>query len=382
MSPILDSIRRFLSPIEQIPAGMYHYQSPPSDPRNYRLHLRLEVDGSGILIINAATILHLNRTAAEYAYYLVQNIPVEAASQKMSKRYNVSQEQARQDYEELIKRIQTLIEMPDLDPVTFLDFDRQKPFSGSISAPYRLDIALTYHLAYGSDAAAAPIERVKEELTTTQWQKVLDKAWQAGIPHVVFTGGEPTLRPDLPELLAYAEERGLVSGLISDGLRLADQTYLDSLLQTGLDHLMLIIQPENETSWVALQNALAADLFVAVHVTVSAHNQAEIPALLEKLAGLGVEAVSLSASEPGLVDALQAARDKIAALHLELVWNLPVPYSNLHPVALELTEAEKPDGAGVAWMYVEPDGDVLPAQGINEPQGNLLSEPWEAIWKR
>ena len=54
---------------------MYHYQSPPDDPRNYRLHLRLEARRQRVLIVNAATVLHLNQTAAEYAYYLVQNTP-------------------------------------------------------------------------------------------------------------------------------------------------------------------------------------------------------------------------------------------------------------------------------------------------------------------
>ena len=48
---------------------------------------------------------------------------------------------------------------------------------------------------------------------------------------MVFTGGEPTLRDDLPELIAHAESNGQVSGLLSDGLRFADPAYLDSLLR-------------------------------------------------------------------------------------------------------------------------------------------------------
>jgi MoaA/NifB/PqqE/SkfB family radical SAM enzyme len=61
-----------------------------------------------------------------------------------------------------------------------------------------------------------------------------------------------------------------------------------------------------------------------------------------------------------------------------------VPYSGLNPVALELQAAERgiPKGAGNAWLYVEPDGDVLPEQGVNRLLGNLLSDPWEKIWKK
>ena len=118
---------------------MYHYQSPQSDPRNYRLHLRVEQDGSGVMIVNAATVLHLNQTAAEYAYYLVQNQPAETVARAMAKRYQVSQQQAFDDYLGIAERIQTLVETPDLDPVTFLDFERRLPHSGKLTAPYRLD---------------------------------------------------------------------------------------------------------------------------------------------------------------------------------------------------------------------------------------------------
>ena len=46
------------------------------------------MDGSGILIVNAATVLHLNQTAAEYAYYLVrQNLDAETVAEKMAQRY-------------------------------------------------------------------------------------------------------------------------------------------------------------------------------------------------------------------------------------------------------------------------------------------------------
>ncbi len=40
-----------------------------------------------------------------------------------------------------------------------------------------------------------------------------------------------------------------------------------------------------------------------------------------------------------------------------------------------------PTGAGHAWLYIEPDGDVLPAQGINQVLGNILKDPWETIWQ-
>ena len=85
MSSILKPIQRWFAPIEPIDPGIYHYISPQDDPRNYRLHLRIENDGAGVLIINASTVLHLNETAAEYAYYLVNNMMADEVAEKMNR---------------------------------------------------------------------------------------------------------------------------------------------------------------------------------------------------------------------------------------------------------------------------------------------------------
>ncbi len=385
MTNLITPIRRWLKPIHPLAPGMYHYQSPAADPRNYRLHLRLEVDGSGLLILNAATVLHLNQTAAEYAYYLVKNWHADRVAEEMSYRYKVERAQAKEDYQTLVDRIQTLVNSPDLDPVTFLDIERRAPFSGSLSAPYRLDCALTYRVSpgeAGTPLQVAPVERVKNELNTTEWMHIMDKAWDVGVPHIVFTGGEPTLRQDLVQLIAHGEANGQVTGLISDGLRLADKAYLDELLQTGLDHLMIVLQPQNPATWKALENALVDDLFVAVHLTLDQNNFAQLNVLLKNLASSGVKAISVSAVSKDLAVQLEALRQAIAQADLELVWNLPVPYSGLHPVALETGGVETPAGAGSAFLYIEPDGDVLPAQGINRVLGNFLSEDWDAIHRR
>ncbi len=209
--------------------------------------------------------------------------------------------------------------------------------------------------------------------------KILKKAWEAGIPHVIFTGGEPTLRDDLPDLIQYAETLGQVSGLLSDGLRLADELYLDRLLKSGLDHLLLVLEPENEQSWQAVGNAMVEDLSVVVHLTITEQNQNQSAAIIERLNGMGVGLISLSAADPQLAEVMAKRRDQLAALGMGLVWNLPVPYSAIHPVALEAGDALI-EGAGRAWLYVEPDGDVRPAQGNPEVLGNLLRDPWETIW--
>ncbi|HPH96506.1 MAG TPA: radical SAM protein [Anaerolineaceae bacterium] len=370
-----------------LPAGFYPYQSPPGAARPVRLHLRLEADGHGLLVLNASTVMHLNQTAAEMIYHFIKGTPENLAVAEMTTRYRVDGKQLEQDYKTLLEKLQTLMDTPDLEPVTYLDFDRQTPYEADISAPYRLDCALTYRTE-DEGLGIAPQERVKRELTTEEWQIMLDKAFKAGIPQVIFTGGEPTLRPDLITLLAYGEKLGLVTGLLTGGARLSDPKYLHSLLQNGLDHILLVLEPDHEEAWEALKDILAEDIFVAVHLTVREGNAAQIMEMLEKLAKMGVKAVSLSAAAPELAEDLENARRAASGLEMSLVWDLPVPYSVHNPVALEMQamagEDERlTDGAGKAWLYVEPDGDVLPAQGrADQVMGSLLMDEWPAIWAR
>ena len=382
MGKLKDIYRTITSTEKQklLPPGIYHFQSPPEVDPPYRLHLRLEPDGNGVLIVNASTILHLNQTAAEFAYHLIHSSSEESIVNRMASRYNrVNAGQIRKDFVDLRDRIMTLISTPDLEPETYLDFERLDPHSVELSAPLRLDCALTYKTE-GSRKDATPVKRVKRELTMEEWKSILDKANAAGIPHILFTGGEPTLRPDLPELVAYTEKLELVCGLLTDGLRLTEPKYLHSLLQAGLDHIMLILAPETEQSWEALKDTLAEDIHVTVHLTLTPTVIKKVAGIFDRLAGMGVKAVSLSTSDPKYAPQLKEARDMLAMKGLSLVWDVPVPYSDLHPVALE-DEQETIPGAGKVWLYLEPDGDVLPGQGINKVIGNLLDQSWEEIWK-
>jgi hypothetical protein len=381
MAKLIDSIKSFFSKKEPLSPGMYSYQTPSDAENQYRLHLRLEKDGSGILVINASTVLHLNQTAAEYAYHLIQETPPETVAAEIGQRYRVGKDEAWQDFQQFSNQILTLIETPDLDPVTYLDIERQEPYSTHISAPYRLDCALTYRVNAESQKDDAPLDRVDRELDREEWLTIIQKAYEIGIPHLLFTGGEPTLREDLPDLLARAEDLGLVTGLLSDGLKLADEAYLNTLLINGLDHLMMIFDPDDPQDWSILEKILPRDLFTTVHLTLKPGY--DLRPHIERLAQMGANALSLSAPDPDLAEELQKLRDFAAVQQLELIWDMPVPYSNINPVSLELAAEEQkpPQGAGTAWLYIEPDGDVLPAQGYNKVLGNIINDSWDEIWQ-
>ena len=378
----LDRLTERFAKLTPLPEGMHHMQAASQDGKPYRIHLRLRKDGSGILIVNAATILHLNSTAAEYAFHFIKGTDPQEAAKQVSTRYRVTKERALEDYQDFVDRIQTLVSTPDLDPVSYLDFERVVPHSMDLTAPIRLDCALTYRLPTDTQADYAPTKRVNRELNTDEWKAILDKAWRAGIPHVTFTGGEPTLREDLPALIAHAESIGQVCGLLSDGLKLADKEYLHTLLQTGLDHLLFLLQPDNDKSWQALETIMPEDLFVTVHITINDQMAQNIDGTLDRLAALGVKSISISITDMSLKSQLDTLTQRAADLNLMMRFDLPVPYSSQNPIALETEEDDLPSGAGKAWLYVEPDGDVLPTQGVaDHVLGNFLTDDWEKIYQ-
>jgi organic radical activating enzyme len=374
---ILQHISNRFAKVAPLPEGTHHMQAT-EDEKPYRLHLRLRADGSGILILNASTVMQLNPTAAEYAYHFIKGTPPEDAAKEIASRYNIKWQGALADFTNFAERIHALISTPDLDPASFLDFERAQPHTAD--STLRLDCALTYRLPEGDHTEHAPVKRVEHELTTAEWQTILDKAWQAGIPHIIFTGGEATLRDDLPQLIAHAEKNGQVCGLLTDGLKLADKAYFETLLQTGLDHILLVLQPDEPRSWKAIQTIVPQDIFITVHLTLNKENAAQARAILERVANLGVENISLSAADNSLTDELLELQSIAQGLALNLRWDLPVPYSAANPVSIETVDDEIPAGAGKAWMYVEPDGDVLPAQGeADKILGNFLRNSWEEI---
>lgn len=378
-------IRTFINNIlftpKPLPENTYRGNLPLPDGTNCRMHLRINDHGEGILILNASTILHLNPSATEFAYHLIQQTDEETIIKELVKRYQVSASSVQSDYETFKGRLESLLLSPDLDPENFLDIDRIELHKERFSSPLRLDCALTYQTSEDSSPLVTPVDRVKRSLDTQEWKTILLKAWDKGIPHVVFTGGEPTLRPDLVELVKFAEDTGQVTGLLTDGARLTETDYLHSLLSAGLDHIMIVLESKNPVSWEAIKDVINEDISLTVHITVSNTQPSKYEDLFERLQGLQVKKISLSADSLEAGKMLSEVSRKALDYGFSLVWDLPVPYSEVNPIALELIQVENSlKGTGRTWLYVEPDGDILPGQGITTVLGNILTDPWETIW--
>ncbi len=395
--------------IENPKPGVYHYRRENHDEKS-RIHLRLDPDGYGTLIVNANRILHLNPTAALMAYCILEETSDQDAVHLIRKIYHVNATQARGDLGTIRGQLDELVRPDGACPIHELGLETIMPFSTRPTAPYRLDLALTYRCnndcAHCYNVQHPAPGASTGELGTDDWKKVLDKAWELGIPHIIFTGGEPTIRDDLPELIAHAEKNGQITGLNTNARRLSDVNYVENLVASGLDHVQITVESNDaavhdlmvgargafQQTVKGLKNALASPLYVMTNTTMLQTNAHTIPATLDFLADTGVLTVGLNAlihsgrgslvgtglAETELAPLLEVARQKTAAHGQRLIWYTPTQYCGFDPMALDL--GVKGCTAALYNMCVEPDGGVLPCQSYYHQLGNLLVNEWNSIW--
>ncbi len=373
------------------------------------LQLRVEQGGSGMLVINANTVLYLNETATAHAYFLMQGMQTEEAVKNIKKIYRVDAVTARAEHERLIFAVSTLAQTEKVCPISFLDVKQVDPYTQPLSAPLRMDLALTFRCQNNCIHCYAGGPHRTSELTTQQWKEVIGKLKQIGIFIATFTGGEPTLREDLPELLQYAQDSGIVTGLITNGRRLKDKKYLGMLEKTGLDFTQITLESHKaavhdrvtgtEGSWKetvqGIKNAVDTQVYVTTNTTLNKHNAADFLDTIDFLKKLGVaafgcnslifsgKAVEVSDEfvlTPGtLKDLLPKIKEKAGHIGLKFLWYTPTQYCRLDPVKLGL--GVKSCTAALVNMCISPNGHVYPCQSYFESLGNILRDSWSKIWK-
>ena len=110
-------------------------------------------------------------------------------------------------------------------------------------APVGLLAELTHRCPLQCAYCSNPLEleRVNKELSTETWVSVMSQAGAMGILQVHLSGGEPTARKDLEEIVAAASKAGLYSNLITAAVLLNRQR-LEGLAKRGLDHVQISFQ--------------------------------------------------------------------------------------------------------------------------------------------
>jgi radical SAM protein with 4Fe4S-binding SPASM domain len=387
--------------------GTHAYTRQPATGGRVRLHLRVENDGNGTLVVNANRIVHLNATATAMAWLILEDTPEAEAVARLASAYRVPRRRLRADWREVSAQIDELVNPNGACPVHDLNLEILQPFSRIPSAPYRIDLALTYRCNDNCAHCYNARPHSYPELDTDTWKRIIDRVREVGVPHVCFTGGEPTLRADLPELVAHAQEAGLVTGLLTNGRSLSDRSLVDRLIQSGLDHVQITLESHNEAihdhlvgaagAWsqtvAGLRNCLDSRLYVMTNTTLLEENTRQMEATLDFLAEMGVPTVGLNAliysgrgasvgtglSESDLAPLMSLARRKTEQAGQRLIWYTPTQYCHFDPTQMEL--GVKGCTAALYNLCVESDGAVIPCQSYYQPLGNILHDPWPSIWE-
>jgi len=213
------------------------------DGQTVRLSLRVE-KGFSMLNVNGSNILHLNETATEYAKMIIEDLERDEAVKRIRKKYRVREDVAKQDYDKVLFTIATLATRTDICPHSYLGVKNISFGEMELSSPLRVDLAITYECNNDCEHCYMGGSQKRNELTTDQWKRVIDIVDSLNVGSIVFTGGEPTLRKDLVELVDYNHD--LVTGLVTNG-RLLTKKLVSDLEGVELDHIQITIEGMRET---------------------------------------------------------------------------------------------------------------------------------------
>ena len=133
-----------------------------------------------------------------------------------------------------------------------------------------------------------------------------------GFEMVVFSGGEPTIRPDLGRLVRRVRREGLALGFVTNGRRFAFRPFLDGLRAHDLRYVYMSLHGERAATHDRLVGAAAhaealtairhlagvAEVQLTVNTVVTGWNVAELPAIVDLLAPVGNLCLKFSYLEP------------------------------------------------------------------------------------
>lgn len=279
--------------------------------------------------------------------------------------------------------------------------DRRMGQADFSRAPFTIAWEITRACAYACVHCRADAQHKAdpEELTTAESLRLIDRLAEFGSPILIFTGGDPMMRRDLFELIAYATGKGLRCSLTPTATALPTRERLDQAQQTGIRRIALSLDaPSPEAhdnfrqvagSWERtmriLNNAYEAGLSAQVNTTVSRYNLEHLPEMVPFIEQVGAVQWSVFFLVPtGRAQTLWM----ISPEEHEQVFNWLYDLSQRAPfdikataapmyrrVAIERRRAEQGSGASVTFQgagFQYADGLNRPTRGVNDGNGFLF----------
>ena len=301
------------------------------------------------------------------------------------------------------------------NPTTEIGFMTLSKYGRFMNAPHRMDLMVSsmskdgrwncnqkcLHCYAGDEKMANTKELSKED-----WFKIIDALKEARVPSVTFTGGEPTIRKDLVELINHAE--WFVTRLNTNGILLTKElctklydASLDSVQITFYSskkeiHNLLVGGDHFDETIEGIKNAISSGLDVSVNTPLCTLNK-DYKETIEFLSSLGVKYFSCSGLIPsGNAKLEDSTSTKLSKEEITNILKDAYNYTSKNGLEISFTSPGWIDdnilesmkmvvpscGACLSNMAIAPNGDVIPCQSwlFEDSLGNLLETPWNKIW--
>jgi len=274
-----------------------------------------------------------------------------------------------------------------------------------------------------------------DELTPEQIHQGIDILADAGVTILAFSGGEPTIHPNIKEFIKHAYERGMYVAIATNGYVLANKVVVRKLKEAGLGYVQISLDGLNpnthdsfrrvpgawEHAVQAIKNSVEEGLFVEVATTVTKYNINEIPKMIEFVrnlkanwlmlynfvpTGRGKEIIESDLSPRERFELLKLAYTETGEGGLQILSTAP-QYAmvaqifnkngkNIIPTHFYNPEYSDPKirqladfiggcGAGRFYISIEPNGDIYPCVFFPHEEtvkiGNLLKDDFEKLWR-
>ena len=415
--------------------GVSHCTFNPEGPGVVRIHLippkfRLFRSSAYIVILNGYYLLPLGYSWALILSNFMKEVnrfdgkPITEADGKMiventarnvRKVYpSVPKKDIEEDLEELLDVLFAVAR--GNDPDAEIEKLSIRAYRDNMTAPHRMDLMVSAmtdscgkwqcnQKCVFCYAAGQEMGQTKE-MTTEQWKQAIDRLDAARVPMVTFTGGEPTQRADIAELVGYAKR--MVTRLNTNGVNLTPEL-VQQLKVAGLDSVQVTLYSHDEAVHNALvgsnhhadtiqgiRNAVAAGLDISINTPLCKKN-ADYERTLAFIYSLGVRFVTVSGLICTGMAGINHKEYDLTSDELFEIIKTANEFCNAHEMEIDFTSpglinAEKLDelgmnvpmcGACLSNMAIAPDGTVVPCQswlGADASLGNILTDPFKRIW--
>lgn len=415
--------------------GVSHCTFNPEGPGVVRIHLvppkfRLFRSSAYIVILNGYYLLPIGYSWALLLSYFMKEVNkfdgkpiteydeehiVKCTVKNIKKVYpSISEDNILDDLNEILDVL--FIVARGGDPESEIEKLSIRSYENNMTAPHRMDLMVSamtdedgrwkcnqkclFCYAAGQKMANT------EELSTEQWKQAIDRLDANRIPMVTFTGGEPTERPDIAELVGYAKR--MVTRLNTNGVNLTKEL-VGELKAAGLDSVQITLYSHDEDIHNSLvgcrhfsdtvqgiRNAVEAGLDVSINTPLCRKN-ADYDKTIAFIKSLGVRFVTVSGlictgmaglnhedydlSADQLFTIIQKSKAFCNENEMEIDFTSPglLPKEKLEALSMNVPMC----GACLSNMAIAPDGTVVPCQswlGTDAELGNILKNSWVKIW--